>query len=104
VISIIKQIQARIIREAKWLRWVWRECKRKARYKIYKIKHQFLLKPSHKDGKHKVQNSRGQQLKRRVSMAIAILPLETRQIASSPSNKGKSNQAPNSIKDTNSPQ
>jgi hypothetical protein len=32
VISIIKQIQASITGEAKWLRWVWRKCKRKAKY------------------------------------------------------------------------
>jgi hypothetical protein len=32
VISIIKQIQASITCEAKWLRWVWRKCKRKANY------------------------------------------------------------------------
>jgi hypothetical protein len=32
VIGIIKQIQASITSEAKWLRWVWRKCKRKANY------------------------------------------------------------------------
>jgi hypothetical protein len=40
VISIIKQIQASITGEAKWLIWVWRKCKRKEKYIIYKIKHQ----------------------------------------------------------------
>jgi hypothetical protein len=38
VISIIKQIQASITCEAKWLRWVWRKCKRKEKYTIYKAK------------------------------------------------------------------
>jgi hypothetical protein len=51
MISIIKQIQASITCEAKWLRWVWRECKRKAKYTIYTIKYQLPLKPSHMDGK-----------------------------------------------------
>jgi hypothetical protein len=45
MISIIKQIQASIIGEAKWLRWVWWKCKRKAKYTIYMIKHQLPLKP-----------------------------------------------------------
>jgi hypothetical protein len=38
MIIIIKQIQASITCEAKWLRWVWRKCKRKAKYTIYKAK------------------------------------------------------------------
>jgi hypothetical protein len=45
VISIIKQIQASITCEAKWLRWVWRECKIKANYTIYVPKHLLPLKP-----------------------------------------------------------
>jgi hypothetical protein len=34
---------------------------------IYKIEAQLPLKPSQKDSKHQVQNSRGQQSKHRVS-------------------------------------
>jgi hypothetical protein len=34
---------------------------------IYKIEEQLPLKPSHKNGKHQVQNSRGQQSKHKVS-------------------------------------
>jgi hypothetical protein len=45
MISIIKQIQASITGEAKWLRWVWNKCKRKAKYTIYRKKHQLTLKP-----------------------------------------------------------
>jgi hypothetical protein len=45
MISIIKQIQASITCEARWLRWVWRKYKRKAKCIIYTSKHQFPLKP-----------------------------------------------------------
>jgi hypothetical protein len=38
--------------KAKWLRWVWRQCKRKVKYTIYKINHQLSLKPSYMDDKH----------------------------------------------------
>jgi hypothetical protein len=34
---------------------------------IYKIEHKLPLKPSHRDGKHQVQNSRGQQVKHKLS-------------------------------------
>jgi hypothetical protein len=52
MISIIKQIQASITGEPKWLSWVWRNCKRKVKYIIYRIKYQLPLKPSHMDGEH----------------------------------------------------
>jgi hypothetical protein len=45
LISIIKQIQASITGEAKWLRWVWSKCNRKAKYIIYMPNHQLPLKP-----------------------------------------------------------
>jgi hypothetical protein len=38
MINIIRQIQASITCEARWLRWVWRKCKRKAKYTIYTTK------------------------------------------------------------------
>jgi hypothetical protein len=44
MINIIKQIQASITCEAKWLSWVWRECKIKANYTIYTPNHQLPLK------------------------------------------------------------
>jgi acyl-CoA thioesterase len=45
MINIIKQIEANITCESKWLRWVWRKYKRKAKYTIYTPKHQLSLKP-----------------------------------------------------------
>jgi hypothetical protein len=55
VISIIKQIQASITGEVKWLRWVWRKYKRKGKYKIYMIKHQLPLKPRQITSSHSNQ-------------------------------------------------
>jgi hypothetical protein len=37
------------------------------RIQINKVNHKLLLKPRHRDGKHQVQNSRGQQPKHRLS-------------------------------------
>jgi hypothetical protein len=44
MINIIEKIQASITGEAKWLRWVWRKCKRKA--KRYKYTRQITNSPS----------------------------------------------------------
>jgi hypothetical protein len=76
----------------------------KQNIQIYKIKHTLPVKPSHKDGKHQVPNSRGQQSKHMVSQwQKPYSPWNPGNKTSSSSNQGKSNQAPNSIKDTNSP-
>jgi hypothetical protein len=115
MISIIKQIQASITCEATWLMWVWRKCKRKAKYTIYKKstsspsnqgKSQPPLPPQTKPYGWQPLSS---ELKRVVSktwgfsMQKIILPLKPKRIKSSRSNHGKSNQAPNLTKDANSP-
>jgi hypothetical protein len=52
---------------------------------IYKIKHQFPLKSSHKDDKHQFPNLRGQQPKLKVyKWQKIILPLKPRWISSPP--------------------
>jgi hypothetical protein len=104
VISIIEQIQASITGEARWLKWVWRKCKRKARYT--NIQDKSTTPPQTKP---LVWQTPGSKLKRAAikthgfSMAKIILPLKPRQENNLPSNQGKSNQASNSIKDANSP-
>jgi hypothetical protein len=104
VISIITQIQASITCESKWLRWVWRKCKRKANYPS--IQGKALTPPQTKSY---VWQTLIFQLKRAVtktqgfSMTKDNTPLKPRRITSSPSNQGKSNQASNSIKDADSP-
>jgi hypothetical protein len=47
----------------------------KRKIQIYKIKHQFPLKPSNKDAKHQFSNSRGQQPKLKVSQCQKIILL-----------------------------
>jgi hypothetical protein len=50
---------------------------------IYKIDHRLPLKPGHRDGKHQVQNSRGQQPKHKLSQWQKPNPLKPRQIETS---------------------
>jgi hypothetical protein len=52
---------------------------------IYKIEAQLPLKPSHKDGKHQVQNIRREQLQHKVSQwQKTIPPSETKAIKQAP--------------------
>jgi hypothetical protein len=84
VISIIKQIQASITGEAKWLRWVWSKCNGKTKYTIYTSKHQLLLKqrqiassPSNQAiwvANIKFQTQGGSNQHTRFSMQKTILP------------------------------
>jgi hypothetical protein len=86
VISIIKQIQVSITGEAKWLRWVWRKCKRKAKYTIYRVKaptlpqtkarHKLPLKSSHGGGNTKFQTQGGSKKSTRFLNAKDHTPLE----------------------------
>jgi hypothetical protein len=46
----------------------------KQKMQVYKIKHQIPLKPSYRDDKHKVPNSRGQQPKYKLSQSQKPYP------------------------------
>jgi hypothetical protein len=56
----------------------------KQNIQIYIIEAQLPLKPSHKDGKHQIQNSRGQQSKHRVSQWQKSYPPKTKAIKQAP--------------------
>jgi hypothetical protein len=81
VISIIKQIQAIITSEAKWLRWVWRKCKRKA--KIYNIQDKAPTSPWTKAYGWQTPISKLKRVASKTegfSMQKIILPLNPRQV------------------------
>jgi hypothetical protein len=52
----------------------------KKKIQIYKIKQHLHIKSNHKDDKHQVPNSRGQQLKHKISQYKRPYPLKPRQI------------------------
>jgi hypothetical protein len=104
VISIIKQIQASITCEAKWLRWVWRKCKRKANYSS--IQGKALTLPQTKSYGWQTpifQLKRAATKTQGFSMTKDNTPPEAKANHKLPFKPRQSNQAPNSTKDVNSP-
>jgi hypothetical protein len=103
VISLIKQIQASITCEIKWLRWVWRKCKRKTNY--ISIHYKAPTPPQTKPYGWQTPIS---QLKKAAiktqgfSMTKDNIPPETKANYKPPSTQGKSDQLPNSTKDADS--
>jgi hypothetical protein len=47
---------------------------------MYRIEHKLSLKPSHRDGKYQVQNSRGQQPEHKLSQWQKLYPPKTKAI------------------------
>jgi hypothetical protein len=101
---MIKQIQASITCEATWLKWVWRKCKRKAKYTIYKAKAPTPLQTKPYEWQIPIfQLKRAATKTQGFSMTKDNTPPEAKMNHKLPLKKGKSNQESNSTKDANSP-
>jgi hypothetical protein len=104
MISIIKQIQGSITCEAKWLKWVWRKCKRKANYPS--IQGKALTPPQTKSYGWQIpifQLKRAATKTHGFSMTKDNTPPEAKMNHKLPLKLRQSNQVPNSTKDANFP-